>query len=112
VNVESLVGDRLRLGAEAVWLPYTYFDGEDNHWLRGLRLPERGSGANGVELEATASYQIDANWSVGVGLRYWRMTANVEAQFITGNAPPTSTNGEAFQTQRLGGFLQVAYRFD
>jgi hypothetical protein len=34
VNVESLVGDRLRLGADAVWLPYTYFDGENNHWLR------------------------------------------------------------------------------
>ena len=78
-----LIGDRLKLSAEAAWLPYVRLDGTDLHWLRiGTDpgdftgpIPEDGKGS-GYQFEAQVSYLVKQDVSVGFGARYWHMQAN------------------------------------
>ncbi|MDQ0475453.1 omptin family outer membrane protease [Labrys wisconsinensis] len=117
VNAEVLLFDRLRLGLDAAWVPYTSFSGVDHHWLRTdikTDIQENGDGRNGVQLEATAAYQLTDDWSIGAGVRYWRMTADADAKF---GVPVSSTTyayvkePETFVTERFGAFLQSSYKF-
>ena len=70
--VEVPLAPRLRLDAEAAYLPYVSFSGTDNHVLRSLLSPEDGHGI-GVQLEAMLSYAVTDALSIGVGGRYWSM---------------------------------------
>ncbi len=63
---------RIRLDAEAAYLPYVSFSGTDDHVLRSLVSPEEGHGI-GVQLEAMLSYAVTPELSIGVGGRYWSM---------------------------------------
>jgi hypothetical protein len=108
--------DRLRLGAEAAWLPYTSFGGKDRHWLRtdiNTTIPEKGDGRNGVQLEATADYRVTDDWNIGAGVRYWRMTADTHATFSAETSEGTlySKQPEEFVTERFGAFVQSSYKF-
>ena len=111
--------DRLKLTGDAAWLPFSYLDGRDTHWLRintpgGFLagVPLTASGHNGLQLEAVLSYQVTPAVSVGVGGRFWHDEAtgfvHQENQLVSapGFAVPAS-----FTTDRYGGFLQAAVRF-
>ena len=113
LSADVLLFDRLRLGAEAAWVPYVALSSVDNHWLRTDIGPinEKGHGRNGAQLEATADYKITDNVSLGAGLRYWRMKAQGDANFVDASGTPLGTQPVAFVTERLGAFVQASYRF-
>jgi opacity protein-like surface antigen len=101
--------------AEAAWLPYIGFNGDNNHWLREPEdfvgaIPENGSGSNGYQLEAELNYALSRNFNVGIGGRYWSMNAKGQAQFqdaTSDGGPQVAT----FRTQLSQVFVQSAYHF-
>jgi opacity protein-like surface antigen len=120
VNGRLMLTDRLKLDAEAAWLPYTSLSSTDTHWLRlnqpgGFSgpVPETGTGNRGYQLEAVLSYQVTEALSVGAGGRYWHMeTSSGNSDFTNsvfgGVGAPQPVN---FTVDRFGGFLQAAFRF-
>ena len=60
---------RVHLNAEAAYLPYVHYRGQDDHGP-GALSPQWGNG-NGVQLEAILSYDITDRFNVGAGGRYW-----------------------------------------
>ena len=113
---EILIGP-VRLSAEAAYLPYVRFQGEDNHFLPSGPLdkvfPEWGHG-HGVQFEAFASYNVTANFSVGVGGRYWAMwtTSGQENQTCCNSSNlPSPPSTSKFATEQAGLLLQASYRF-
>jgi hypothetical protein len=112
--------DRLKLSAEAAWLPYAQVNAQDTHWLRlgssfgsiAGPIPENGSGP-GVQLEALLSYQVTDRFSLGLGGRYWYLETRGSADFeqvIVGATSPIAQPLN-FTTTRYGAFAQGAYRF-
>jgi opacity protein-like surface antigen/outer membrane protease len=119
VNGELMLTDRLKLGAEAAWLPYTSLSSSDTHWLRlnqpgGFSgpIPETGTGNRGYQLEAILGYQVTEALSVGAGGRYWHMETSGNSDFTNsvfgGFGAPQPLN---FKSDRYGGFVQAAFRF-
>jgi opacity protein-like surface antigen len=113
VNGVVTLADRLKLTADAAYLPYVAFRGTDNHVLRtdvsNTVSPESGAG-QGMQLEAILSYAFSNAFSVGAGGRYWAMwapSANTNA-FGT----PCPCQGLPVSTERYGGFVQASYKFD
>jgi hypothetical protein len=115
IAADVLLFDRLRLGAEAAWLPLTRLVSSDTHWLRTDifgPIAESGKNTGGVQLEAFAAYQVTDCWSIGIGARYWRMQASgiialEDAENFIFAAPQPGT----FTTVRSGLFAQAAYKF-
>ena len=70
LSSEVMLTERLRLTADAAYVPWVSFSGTDDHLLRQLLLLESAHG-NGVMLEASLDYYLTPAWSVGVGARYW-----------------------------------------
>jgi len=112
---EILIGP-VRLSAEAAYLPYVKLQGEDNHFrpdsgiIDGV-FPEWGHG-HGVQFEAFATYDISANFSVGVGGRYWAMwTTTAQMNQTCCSGPPTSPQHFKAATEQAGLLLQASYRF-
>ena len=103
-----------RIGGEAAWVPQTKLRSFDTHWLRQdifSPIYEPGSGS-GVQFEAFATYNFNPAFSVGVGARYWRLTAKgtidvEDAALFAGGMPQPGT----FYTDRYGVFAQAAYKF-
>lgn len=118
VAAEFRFFDRLKLNAEAAWLPLAKLKGNDTHWLRlgnqdgDFRgpIPEGGRG-DGVQLEAVLSYQANKHFSFGVGARYWRLETEGTADFA-GNVVgfQASSQPVEFTVERYGLFVQGAYR--
>ncbi len=115
------LSDRLTLSGEAAWLPYAWLYGQDFHWLRigtsdgsfDGSLPENGTGGRGFQLEAMVNYQVSSNFSIGAGLRYWRIELpNAVAHFEAVVIPAGSSQAklEQWSTERYGGFLQASYK--
>ena len=101
-----------RLNIEGAYLPYVWFNGEDNHLLRPdlpYPIPEDGHGW-GYQFEAVLTYQVDDAISVGVGGRYWHFESKGEAHFeesyVNGVAQPLD-----FKANLYGVFVQGAYKF-
>jgi hypothetical protein len=121
IAADVLLFERLRLGIDAAWVPYTRMIATDTHWLRAdlAPVPEQGSGS-GVQLEAFAAYQLTEAWSLGVGARYWRMQASGNIDLESAicmrlncaafSLVPVSQPG-TFTTDRYGVFAQGSYRF-
>jgi opacity protein-like surface antigen len=75
---DVMLTDRIKLAVDAAWLPYANFGGSvDNHWLRPEvnPWPEHGHGT-GYQLEAVLSYLVTDRIGLGVGARYWNLSAN------------------------------------
>jgi hypothetical protein len=104
----------LRIGGEVAWVPRTYLHSFDTHWLRPdfFSPIEESAIGSGVQLEAFATYNFNPAFSVGVGARYWRLTAkgtiDVEDAALFAGAVP---NPGTFYTDRYGVYAQAAYRF-
>jgi opacity protein-like surface antigen len=113
VNGVVTLADRLKLTADAAYLPYVAFRGTDNHVLRtdvaNTVSPERGAG-QGVQIEAILSYAFTNAFSIGAGGRYWAMWAPNASTNAFGT--PCPCQGLPVSTQRYGGFIQASYAFD
>lgn len=113
VNGEVVLADRLKVSADAAYLPYSSFAGTDNHVLRtGLPStlsPESGVGS-GVQLEALLSYAVWNSFSIGAGGRYWAMwtTSNAFTNAFNLGCPCQTL---PVRTERIGAFVQAAYQF-
>jgi hypothetical protein len=112
------VTDRLKLSAEAAWLPFVGLNGTDAHWLRiGKNLgdftgpvPEDGTGW-GIQLEGTLSYRLTDYINVGVGGRYWHMQTAGQTHFeghVVGFL--TSPQPVEWKTDSYGVFLQTSLK--
>jgi len=110
--------DRLRVNAEAAWIPFARVNGTDNHWLRlgnnigdfSGGIPETGHG-DGVQIETSVAFQATKNFSLGAGWRYWRIDTKGTADFggvVVGI--PAASQPLNFTTERNGFFVQGAYR--
>ncbi|WP_245266771.1 hypothetical protein [Bradyrhizobium sp. WSM1743] len=121
LSAETMLLDRWRVSADVAYLPWTDFQGRDNHLLRSYTkfTDQRGSDGSGVQVEAVLSYFITENFSVGVGGRYWAMwTPNERKGYVTqapdaDHAPVTKGPFAAdHRMERWGTFLQASYKFD
>ncbi|KRR09775.1 outer membrane beta-barrel protein [Bradyrhizobium valentinum] len=121
LSAETMLLDRWRVSADVAYLPWTDFQGRDNHLLRNFTTfdDQRGSGGSGVQVEAVLSYFITKNFSVGVGGRYWAMwTPNQRKLLATeaneaGSFPVTEGRFPAnYRMERWGTFFQASYKFD
>lgn len=104
--------DRLKLTADAAYLPYARLSSVDTHLLRtdvtNTVSPERGEG-HGVQLEAVLAYDFGNSFSVGAGGRYWAMWATTDTSTnIFGTACPCQTLPT--RTERYGAFLEASYK--
>jgi hypothetical protein len=111
----------VRLSAEAAYLPYVQFKGEDNHFFGNSGIlaeifPETGRG-RGVQFEALATYDVTENFSVGMGGRYWAMwttSGEVNCSFgARGLCPGAPTRPQNFKaaTEQAGLLIQASYKF-
>ena len=71
LSTQVMLTDRLKLTADAAYLPWVHFGGQDDHVGRELLLPEQSNRGDGVMLEAILDYNITDAWNVGVGGRFW-----------------------------------------
>jgi len=113
VNGVFTIWDRLKLTADAAYLPFVAFRGTDNHLLRtdvtDTVSPETGQG-QGVQLEAILSYAFANGLNIGAGGRYWATWAPGAYINIFGTPCPCQTL--PVKTERYGAFLQASYKFD
>lgn len=121
LSAETMLLDRWRVSADVAYLPWTDFQGRDNHLLRPLTTFEeqRGSGGGGVQVEGVLSYYITNNFSVGVGARYWAMWTPRHSKELgtrsetEDSSPVTAASNPAnYRMERWGTFLQASYKFD
>ena len=104
ISAETMITDRIKVGADAAWLPYVNFHGLDTHWARNLTIPETSAGAQGVQLEGVLSYYFTPEFSVGVGGRYW-------AAWTTNGSDQNGTQNFRGAFQQVGAFIQASYKF-
>ena len=116
---EAMLTSRVKISAEAAYLPWVWFKGTDQHFLGNTGVlteifPESGKGS-GVQLEAALSYYLTRQWSVGIGGRYWGMWTTpygqINCTFGCAGAPTAPQLFRA-QVEQLGGFVQTSYKFD
>lgn len=111
VSERVMLTDRLRLTAEAAYLPWISYSGVDDHNFRQLLLPEKSSNGDGVMLETDLDYRVTDSWSVGVGARYWAYNmrdGKVGFDFL--GFPPVFTEPARYNAERYGVFFQTEYR--
>ena len=112
VNGVVTVWDRLKLTADAAWLPFVAFRGTDNHLLRtdvaNTISAETGTG-RGVQLEAILSYAFANGFNVGAGGRYWAMWAPGSTDIFSTGCPCQTL---PVRTERYGAFVQASYKLD
>ena len=111
VSSRMMLTDRLRLTAEAAYLPVVGFTGVDDHNFRQLLLPESASQGDGVMLEGALDYRVTDAWSVGVGARYWAWNMkNGTTTFDFLGFPPNFQEPARYSAERYGVFFQTEYR--
>jgi opacity protein-like surface antigen/outer membrane protease len=108
VATEAWLNKQIKLSGNIAYLPYVYFTGVDNHWLRDLVISESGTG-RGVQMEAILSYQVAPRFSIGVGARYWAMWTGKGSDSFNG-VPIDRT--DTYRYERLGALLQASYQFE
>jgi hypothetical protein len=94
------------------WLPHAWLDADNTHFLRSFTVPERGdSSFSSVQIDALLRYQFLNGFSVGIGVRYWKLdTASAQVFFndsSLGGLPQTLS----LHSERWGSFFQASYKF-
>jgi opacity protein-like surface antigen len=107
IVADVMLTDRLKLTADAAYLPYVAFRGIDNHWLRSLVIDEDGRG-RGVQIEGILSYAATDHWRIGAGGRYWAVWTRRGGDAFNGVPVPRN---DTYSAHRFGVFLQASYRF-
>ena len=113
VAANTMLTNKLKFTADAAYLPWVRFRGQDDHNARELLLPEAGAPGDGVMLEASLDYKLTDRWNVGVGGRYWawNMHNGTELFDFLGSAPPTQPQLGRYNAERYGFFLQSDYHW-
>jgi opacity protein-like surface antigen len=114
VSAQFMLTERLRLTADAAYIPAVKFTGEDNHNARQLVFPEWGNRGDGTMLEAILDYRVADGWNVGIGGRYWAWnmrTGTTGTIDLTPGAGPQPDQLQRFATERYGVFVQTSYRW-
>lgn len=107
-----MLTDRVKLTADAAWVPLVTYSGVDDHLLRQLYEPLASHSGDGVMLEAMLDYAITPAWSVGVGGRYWAWNMNTGSDtFIPLTGGATTVEQARFSTDRYGVFAQTSYHW-
>jgi opacity protein-like surface antigen len=111
-SAEVMLDPHWKLVADAAWVPYTRFTGQDFHPLRPFLAEEWGNGM-GAQVEAILSYYVTPQFSIGAGGRYWAMwTINgADCREPPNGACPAPLQNMQFKTERFGMLFQAAYRF-
>jgi opacity protein-like surface antigen len=112
LSSQFMLTDRLKFTADAAYLPWVAFAGEDDHNFRQLLLPERSSKGDGIMLDASLDYALSNNWSVGAGARYWAwnmQTGSTTFDFL--GSPAMGEEPSRYNLERYGFYLQTAYHF-
>lgn len=121
LSAETMFLDRWRVSADVAYLPWTDFQGRDNHLLRDLTFfsDQRGSGGGGVQVEGTLSYFLTNNFSIGIGARYWAMWTRKHSEIFPNEAQKADSFPVAegtlpanYRMERWGTFLQASYKFN
>lgn len=121
LSAETMFLDRWRVSADLAYLPWTDFQGRDNHLLRDLTFfsDQRGSGGGGLQVEGTLSYFLTNNFSIGIGARYWAMWTRKHSEIFPNEAQKADSFRVAegtlpanYRMERWGTFLQASYKFD
>ena len=104
--------DRLSLIADAAALPVAYVWNEDSHFLRkDLGSPpnivDRGTGW-GYQVEGELKIDVDDNWTLGAGVRYWYAETGGVVDWVHFNV---ESDLQDFKSERFGVFGNVSYRF-
>jgi opacity protein-like surface antigen len=101
------VTERIRISADAAYLPTVSFRGHDNHWARPDINPLSDAGGGyGYQLEGIVSYRFAERLRIGAGARYWYAKADGQTQFPFADPSPT-----IYRNGRTTLFLQTAYGF-
>jgi opacity protein-like surface antigen len=105
---EVTLADRVKLGADAAYLPYVPFTWVDDHLDDGLQHFNSGSG-NGVQVQALLSYDVTDQLRLGIGGRYWAMWSyTAQSQTVPSAAGPGPSRNVI---ELAGAFVQAGYRF-
>lgn len=106
--------NKLSVTGDAAVLPYVALSGRDAHLLRipsdfSGPTPEDGTGW-GVQLQAMLDYQVNDQFSVGVGGRYWHMQTRGSEHFeaVTADGGPEPQD---WQTNVFGLLTEVKAHF-
>ena len=99
--------DRLKLSADAAYLPYVTFTWLDDHLQRNLQNHMWGNGV-GVQTQVVLTYDVTERLSIGIGGRYWAMwSTSAQREEI----PPAPQEPNRNSIALAGAFLQTSYRF-
>ncbi|NOJ50108.1 outer membrane beta-barrel protein [Bradyrhizobium archetypum] len=121
LSAETMLLERWRVSADVAYLPWTEFNGRDNHLLRHNTTfyEQRGDSGGGVQVEAILSYFITKNFTVGVGGRYWAMWTKKDSDVVYNcsgcEGPKILSQVPAlakYSMERWGTFFQASYKFD
>lgn len=113
LSSETMLSDRLRLTADAAYVPWVNYTALDDHLWRQLLGPDAANGGDGVMLEAILDYKITDAWNIGVGGRYWAWNMNTGTAGFNFLTAPASNLIEPsrYSTDRYGVFVQTSYRW-
>jgi hypothetical protein len=113
IGAEANLAKRWSISGEAAFIPYASLANRDSHHLRSDLGPtpnirHNGTGI-GVQLEAFVNYAVTPMWTVGLGARYWHLSATGDTRFGPGFAAAYPLND--FTSERYGLLLQTKLRF-
>jgi opacity protein-like surface antigen len=113
LSSQFMLTDRLKLTADAAYLPRVNFKGQDDHNARELVQPEQSPRGNGVMLEAVLDYKVTEAWNIGVGGRYWawNMRDGTTIFNFLGATTPPIVEAVRFNSERYGVFVQTSYHW-
>jgi hypothetical protein len=97
----------LTVAAEIAFLPYSWVEATDTHWLRPFVAGEKSLSVSTVQIEASLRYQIFEGLSVGGGARYWRFD-NTFSTSVRNDIP--DPQAISLHTERWGVFAQASYK--
>jgi len=109
---------RLKVSGDVAYLPYVRFEGVDNHFFGNSGIVNRfftesGRGT-GTQLEASISYLVTDQFSIGAGARYWAMWTTSGHDSVTFVNPPSGSFGpfqSQYKVEQASVFLQASYKF-
>ena len=99
--VDLMIGERLKLTADAAYVHASQKAVDDHYFTFGLD-PASGSG-NGFQVDAIVAYQLTDAFGVGVGGRWWHLSTNAVDSF---------DQLLTYRTDRYGVFLQGSYKLN
>jgi hypothetical protein len=108
------MSEKSRFLATFAFVPHTEMSNNDSHHLRTAsndlgpapNITMEGTGS-GLQLDAEARYAVRKGTELGLGLRYWRLTAEGTVKFGRGSSLPL----KEFESTRRGVTLAIVNRW-